>query len=229
MLVLIYILEDDDNIRKLVRYALIREGYEVEDFAEPSSFHKAMANKQPELVILDLRLPEEDGLTILSNLRAEEPTRRLPIIILTAKDSEFDKANGLDKGADDYISKPFGIVELMSRVKAVLRRAGWTENNPKGVYEVGQLFVNPDKHIIRVDGEDVYLSYKEYYLLMTILEGVGSVVPREELLSRVWGEYYGEARTLDGHIRKLRKKLGTAGKYIQTIKGIGYKLGVVNE
>jgi len=123
VLVLIYILEDDDNIRKLVRYALIREGYEVEDFAEPSSFHKAMANKQPELVILDLMLPEEDGLTILSNLRAEEPTRRLPIIILTAKDSEFDKANGLDKGADDYISKPFGIVELMSRVKAVLRRA----------------------------------------------------------------------------------------------------------
>lgn len=226
---MIYILEDDDNIRKLVRYALIREGYEVRDFAEPASFHKAMAEKLPELVILDLMLPDEDGLTILSNLRAEEPTKRLPIIILTAKDSEFDKANGLDKGADDYISKPFGIVELMSRVKAVLRRAGWTENNPKGVYEVGQLFVNPDKHIIRVGDEDIYLSYKEYYLLITLLEADGSVVPREELLSRVWGEYYGESRTLDVHIRKLRKKLGPAGKYIQTIKGIGYKLGEVDE
>lgn len=221
---MIYILEDDDNIRKLVSYALEREGYEVKGFAEPKSFHKAMEEELPELVLLDIMLPGEDGLSILKKIRRDQKTESLPVIMLTARDSEYDRANGLDMGADDYISKPFGIVELTSRLRAVLRRSHRREEEAK-VYEVGKLYVDPGRHIIRVDDKDIELSYKEYCLLITLLEAEGRVVPREELLSRVWGEYYGESRTLDVHIRKLRVKLGDkAGKYIKTVKGIGYKL-----
>ena len=221
---LIYILEDDDNIRKLVSYALEREGYEVQGFGEPKSFHKAMDQQIPALVLLDIMLPEEDGLTILKKIRKNRTTENLPVIMLTARDSEYDKANGLDMGADDYISKPFGIVELTSRLRAVLRRSR-RRGEESEIYEVGKLYVDPGRHIIRVDDEDVELSYKEYCLLITLLEAEGRVVPREELLSRVWGEYYGESRTLDVHIRKLRVKLGDkAGGYIKTVKGIGYKL-----
>lgn len=221
---LIYILEDDDNIRKLVSYALEREGYEVRGYGEPKSFHKAMDQQIPALVLLDIMLPEEDGLTILKKIRKNRTTENLPVIMLTARDSEYDKANGLDMGADDYISKPFGIVELTSRLRAVLRRSRRREEESE-IYEVGKLYVDPGRHIIRVDDRDVELSYKEYCLLITLLEAEGRVVPREELLSRVWGEYYGESRTLDVHIRKLRVKLGDkAGGYIKTVKGIGYKL-----
>lgn len=221
---LIYILEDDDNIRKLVSYALEREGYEVQGFAEPKSFHKAMDQRLPALVLLDIMLPEEDGLTILKHIRKNRATENLPVIMLTARDSEYDKANGLDMGADDYISKPFGIVELTSRLRAVLRRSRRKEEEAE-VYVVGRLYVDPGRHIIRVDDKEIELSYKEYCLLLTLLEAEGRVAPREELLSRVWGEYYGESRTLDVHIRKLRVKLGDkAGKYIKTVKGIGYKL-----
>lgn len=221
---MIYILEDDDNIRKLVSYALEREGYEVKGFAEPKSFHKAMEEQLPELVLLDIMLPEEDGLTILKKIRRNKATESLPVIMLTARDSEYDKANGLDMGADDYISKPFGIVELTSRLRAALRRSRRREEETK-VYQVGKLYVDPGRHIIKVDDKDVELSYKEYCLLITLLEAEGRVVSRDELLSRVWGEYYGESRTLDVHIRKLRVKLGDkVGKYIKTVKGIGYKL-----
>jgi two-component system alkaline phosphatase synthesis response regulator PhoP len=223
---LIYTLEDDDNIRKLVSYALEREGYEVSGFGEPRSFHKAMDQQIPALVLLDIMLPEEDGLTILKKIRKNRATENLPVIMLTARDSEYDKANGLDMGADDYISKPFGIVELTSRLRAVLRRSHRREEESE-IYEVGKLYVDPGRHIIRADDEDVELSYKEYCLLITLLEAEGRVVPREELLSRVWGEYYGESRTLDVHIRKLRVKLGDkAGGYIKTVKGIGYKLEI---
>ena len=229
---MIYILEDDDNIRKLVSYALAREGFEAEGFPTPKKFYKAMEKRQPDLILLDIMLPEEDGLSILRKLRQEESTADIPIIMLTAKSSEYDKVTGLDAGADDYIAKPFGIVELTSRVRAVLRRSmrvspssAESERAPEEEYKVGTLYVDPSRHIIKVGGKDVTLSFKEYNLLMVLLEAKGKVVSREQLLSRVWGEYYGESRTLDVHIRKLRVKLGKkAGAYIQTVKGIGYKL-----
>ena len=230
---MIYILEDDDNIRKLVSYALVREGFEAEGFPTPKKFYKAMEKRQPDLILLDIMLPEEDGLSILHRLRQDINTADLPVIMLTAKSSEYDKVTGLDNGADDYIAKPFGIVELTSRVRAVLRRSRrmpyvMDEKPEKAVseeYKVGTLYVDPSRHIIKVGGKEVVLSFKEFNLLMVLLEAKGKVVSREQLLSRVWGEYYGESRTLDVHIRKLRVKLGKkAGSYIQTVKGIGYKL-----
>lgn len=220
---MIYFVEDDDNIRKLVSYALSREGYEVRDFSCPRAFWKALEIQIPDLVLLDIMLPEEDGLSILSHLRKSGATAALPVMMLTAKGSEFDKVTGLDTGADDYLAKPFGMTELISRVRALLRRAGGMKN-PE--YRIGALYVNPGKHVIRVNGEDVSLSYKEYSLLLTLLEANGNVVTRTTLLNRVWGEFYEESRTLDVHIRKLRVKLGGAGALIQTVKNIGYKIEV---
>ncbi len=221
---MIYLVEDDNNIRKLVCYALSKDGHEVKDFAEPASFWAEIGNAAPDAVILDIMLPGEDGLSILKKLRTRSETENLPIIMLTAKSSEFDKVTGLDSGADDYIAKPFGITELVSRVNALLRRAGRYSPKPSE-YKIGGLYVNPDKHIIKVDGEDVNLSFKEYSLLLELLKANGAVVSRDRLLTSVWGEYYDESRTLDVHIRKLRVKLGTAGALIQTIKNIGYKIG----
>lgn len=223
---MIYLVEDDDNIRKLVCYALQKEDYNVKRFLAPSEFWNEMKNEIPELILLDIMLPEEDGLSILSTLQANNNYKNIPVIMITAKDSEFDKVTGLDMGADDYIAKPFGITELTSRVRAVLRR--YAKTNTHIEYTVGDLYVNPDKHIIRVCGENINLSFKEYSLLMTLLEAKGNVVTRENLLARVWGEYYEESRTLDVHIRKLRVKLKTAGDLIKTIKNIGYKLGGEN-
>lgn len=221
---MIYILEDDDNIRKLVSYALQKEGYEVEGFPVPSEFMTALEGKVPDLVLLDIMLPEEDGLRILQKLRRDVRTENIAIIMMTAKSSEYDTVQGLDQGADDYIAKPFGMTELVSRVRAVLRRTG-NEYKEHKVYEINGLYVDPGKHIIRVNQEDVSLSLKEYSLLLVLLEAKGEVVGRDELLGKVWGEYYEESRTLDVHIRKLRVKLGDAGKLIKTVKGIGYKLG----
>ncbi len=220
---MIYFVEDDDNIRKLVSYALSKEGYEVQSFPEPRYFWEALSQELPELVLLDIMLPGEDGLSILTKLRADSRTETLPIIMLTAKGSEYDKVTGLDMGADDYIAKPFGMVELTSRVRALLRRTYRDKKND--CYAIGPLFVDPHKHIIRVHDTDVSLSYKEYSLLLTLLAAGGNVVSRDELLNKVWGEYYEESRTLDVHIRKLRVKLGDAGSLIQTVKNIGYKIG----
>lgn len=226
---MIYFVEDDDNIRKLVCYALSKEGYSMLDFARSTEFWEEIKNNIPELVLLDIMLPEEDGLSILSKLRKKEETKNIPIIMLTAKDSEFDKVTGLDLGADDYITKPFGMTELISRVKAVLRRFERTKYTQK-TYHIGELYVNPSKHIINVSDKPVSLSYKEYLLLMVLLEAEGNVVKRDELLLKVWGEYYDESRTLDVHIRKLRIKLKDAGILIQTVKNIGYKIGeILNE
>lgn len=220
---MIYLIEDDDNIRKLVCYALSKEGFDVQGFAAPKEFWKEMELTLPELILLDIMLPEEDGLTILEKLKGQTATTHIPVIMLTAKDSEFDKVTGLDMGADDYVAKPFGTMELISRVRAVLRRYEKTQADK--IYEIGELYVNPAKHIISVSGTEVSLSYKEYLLLMALLEANGTVVRRERLLTGIWGEYYTESRTLDVHIRKLRVKLGSAGKMIQTVKNIGYKLG----
>ncbi len=221
---MIYLVEDDDNIRKLVSYALSKEGYDVKDFVLPHEFWSELDEDKAELVMLDIMLPEEDGLSILKRLRTAAKTQDLPVIMLTAKDSEYDKVTGLDMGADDYISKPFGMTELIARVKALLRRSNRSVKETSA-YTLGSLYVDPKKHIIRVGGADVQLSYKEYSLLMALLEACGNVVTRDALLTKVWGEYYDESRTLDVHIRKLRVKLGEAGELIKTVKSIGYKIG----
>ena len=220
---MIYFVEDDDNIRKLVCYALTKEGYENKGFAVPSEFWKEMSNRVPQLILLDIMLPEEDGLQILGKLQSDDKTQSVPVIMLTAKDSEFDKVMGLDLGADDYIAKPFGMTELVSRVRAVLRRYEKTSRTKE--YRIGELYVNPDKHIVEVSGKEINLSFKEYSLLLMLLQADGNVVMRDVLLSSVWGEFYDESRTLDVHIRKLRVKLENAGDLIHTVKNMGYKIG----
>ena len=218
----IYVLEDDDNIRKLVCYALAKEGYCVKGFPLPSEFYSTYKEQKPDLILLDIMLPEEDGISILKKIRHED--EEMYVIMMTAKDSEIDKVTGLDSGADDYIAKPFGITELISRVRAVLRRSRKKSVTEK-TYRIGELFMNPDRHIVKVNEQSVSLSFKEYRLLTALFEADGKVLTREEIFAKVWGEYYGESRTLDVHIRNLRMKLGTAGKYIQTVKNIGYQIG----
>lgn len=221
---MIYLVEDDDNIRKLVSYALCKEGFNVKEFSSPLEFWSEINDNIPKLILLDIMLPDEDGLSVLKRLREKSETKYIPVIMLTAKGSEFDKVTGLDMGADDYIAKPFGITELISRIRAVLRR--YEKTNMHKIYKINELYVNPAKHIIEVSGNNISLSYKEYSLLMVLLEAEGNVVERETLLTKVWGEFYSESRTLDVHIRKLRVKLGVTGNIIETVKGIGYKIEV---
>ena len=221
---MIYLLEDDDSIRKLVLYGLDSQGFQAKGFALPSEFWRAMDAELPELVLLDIMLPEEDGLSILKKLRARPATRRLPIIMLTAKNSEYDRVIGLDHGADDFVSKPFSMLELIARIRAVLRRAEPTQTS--GDYSLGLLFVSPDRHEVKVGGKDVTLTNKEFELLCLLLRNKGIVLTRATLMDRVWGfESERENRTLDVHIRTLRVKLGEAGSYIETVRGIGYKIG----
>ena len=221
---MIYLLEDDDSIRKLVLYGLDSQGFQARGFALPSEFWRAMDAQMPELVLLDIMLPEEDGLSILKRLRAQSSTRRLPIIMLTAKNSEYDRVIGLDHGADDFVSKPFSMLELIARIRAVLRRAEPAQTS--GDYTLGILSVSPDRHEVKVAGKDVTLTNKEFELLSLLLRNKGIVLTRATLMDRVWGfESERENRTLDVHIRTLRVKLGEAGSYIETIRGIGYKIG----
>ena len=221
---MIYLLEDDDSIRKLVLYGLDSQGFQAKGFALPSEFWRAMDAELPELVLLDIMLPEEDGLSILKKLRARPATRRLPIIMLTAKNSEYDRVIGLDHGADDFVSKPFSMLELIARIRAVLRRAEPVQTS--GDYSLGLLFVSPDRHEVKVGGNDVTLTNKEFELLCLLLRNKGIVLTRATLMDRVWGfESERENRTLDVHIRTLRVKLGEAGSYIETVRGIGYKIG----
>ena len=218
---MIYLLEDDDSIRKLVVYALNTQGFDARGFETPEKFWEAMADRLPRLILLDIMLPGEDGITILRKIRAQG--LRTPVIMLTAKNTEYDRVEGLDAGADDYISKPFGIMELAARVRAVLRRAEQGPTTP--VLEAGMLEVYPQRHEVKVDGRDVTLTYKEFMLLCLLMEHEGAVVPREVLLEKVWGlGVERENRTLDVHIRTLRAKLGEAGGYIQTVRGVGYRL-----
>lgn len=221
---MIYLLEDDDSIRKLVIYTLQSQGYEACGFARPSDFWEATAEKLPELVLLDIMLPEEDGLSVLCKLRSSASTRRLPVIMLTAKNTEYDRVEGLDAGADDFISKPFGMMELVARVRALLRRTG--EEKAEKEYCVGNATIRPEKHQVLVDGTEVQLTYKEFELLCLLLENRGKVLSRGTLLDRVWGSGMDrENRTLDVHIRTLRAKLGDAGSCIETVRGVGYKIG----
>ena len=221
---MIYFLEDDDSIRKLVIYGLESQGFAAEGFSLPSKFWRAMEQHPAELVLLDIMLPEEDGLQILKKLRAAPETRRLPVILLTAKNSEFDRVIGLDNGADDFISKPFSMLELIARIRAVLRRSQPAQSVRE--YRLGPLYVSPEQHIVRVDSQDVTLTNKEFELLCLLLDNQGLVLTRQVLMDRVWGfEAERENRTLDVHIRTLRVKLGAAGSLIETIRGVGYKLG----
>ena len=221
---MIYLLEDDANIRKFVLYALKSAGLDAKGFELPSEFYKALREAVPSLLLLDIMLPEEDGLSILEKLRSRPETARLPIIMLTAKGTEYDKVIGLDSGADDYIAKPFGTMELISRIKALLRRSG--ESKDKTEYTLGSLYVCPSKHIVRVSGNDVSLSLKEFELLCILLSKQGTVFTREQLFLQIWGYAFdGENRTLDVHIRTLRSKLGECGNLIETVRGFGYKIG----
>ncbi|EOS61957.1 hypothetical protein C815_00280 [Firmicutes bacterium M10-2] len=219
---MIYILEDDESIRTMLSYALMKEE-ESEGFEYPSDFWKAMNRQTPQLIILDLMLPEEDGLSILKKLKANPRWEDIPVLILSAKDSEVDKAIGLDLGADDYLAKPFGIMELTSRIKAIRRR--YEKTKKKGLLlRCGTIELNEEKHEVTKEGMSVELSYKEYNLLKVLMEANGCVVKREELLEKVWGPFYEESRTLDVHIRKLRQKLDLSKEQIRTVKNVGYCL-----
>ena len=221
---MIYLLEDDDSIRKLVVYSLQSQGYEAQGFALPSEFWRAMDAQLPELLLLDIMLPEEDGLSILRKLRAAAPTRKLPVIILTAKNTEYDRVVGLDGGADDFISKPFGMMELLARVRAVLRRA--EPSGDAGGVQIGVLYICPPQHIVRVNGKNVQLTNKEFEILCLLVENRGIVLTRGTLMDKVWGfDCDRDRRTLDVHIRTLRVKLGEAGSCIETVRGVGYKIG----
>lgn len=221
---MIYVLEDDPSIRKLVIYTLNTQGMEAQGFELPSQFWAAMAEQLPSLILLDIMLPEEDGLHILKRLRSSPATARLPVIMLTAKGTEYDKVIGLDQGADDYVTKPFGIMELMARIRAALRHSSGTPESDK-VLTYGTLFLNPTRHSVRVQDREINLTLKEFQVLELLMQHPQTVFTRDQLLNVVWGyEFDGASRTVDVHIRTLRQKLEEAGTYIETVRGVGYKL-----
>lgn len=218
---MIYLLEDDDSIRDLVLYTLQSQGMEAEGFPRPSAFWEAMAEHIPSLVLLDIMLPEEDGISVLKTLRSSARTCRLPVIMLTAKGTEYDKVRGLDAGADDYLAKPFGMMELLSRIRALLRRT----QQETDTYRCGVLTVDQTRHTVTVNGREVVLTQKEFEVLCLLLRNRGQVLSRERLIEDVWGyAFTGESRTVDVHVRTLRQKLGEAGAYIETVRGYGYKI-----
>ena len=221
---MIYLVEDDASIRELVVYALNNSGFQAVGFDTPSAFWQALAKQTPELILLDIMLPEEDGLQMLRRLRQSPVTRRTPVIMLTAKGSEYDKVIGLEAGADDYIPKPFGMMELIARVKALLRRA---DDRPADEsYRAGCLTVCPERHLVEVEGRQVTLTLKEFELLCMLMKNRNMVLTRDQLLNQIWGySFDGENRTVDVHIRTLRQKLGPAGDVIETVRGVGYKIG----
>ena len=217
----IYIVEDDINIREIERYALKNSGYTVEEFENGAEFFKRLEQHAPGLVILDIMLPDEDGMSILGKIRADKKTAKIPVIMVTAKTTEMDKVKGLDSGADDYITKPFGVMELISRVKALLRRTRDVEIET--LIKYGEILIDDDKHALTVSGNPCELTYKEYELLKYLIKNKGIVVSRDKLLSKVWGfEYEGETRTVDAHVKTLRQKLGEAGSCIKTVRNVGY-------
>ena len=220
---MVYILEDDDNIRKLINYSLKSQGFEVQDFALPSAFWSAFQTKNPDLLLLDIMLPEEDGISILKRLRSNPKTSTIPVIMLTAKDSEYDVVTGLDSGADDYVTKPFGMMALVSRIKAVLRRYEKSDSH-KELLEAGGIKIDENQHTVFAGNQQLFLTVKEFDLLVLLIKNRGNVLTREQLLESVWGlSSEVESRTVDVHIRTLRAKLGEYEKNIETIRGVGYK------
>ena len=221
---MIYCLEDERNIRELIVYTLESSGFHAAGFSNSTDFFAAVTNEKPELILLDIMLPKESGLTVLKKLKDSMVTKDIPVIMVTARGSEFDKVTGLNMGADDYIAKPFGMMEFIARVRAVLRRGGIKESS--NVLEYKSLVINPEKHEVLADGTAVKLTLKEFELLKYLIENKDIVVTRNQILGHVWGyDFYGETRTVDVHIRTLRQKLGECGRYIETVRGVGYRIG----
>ncbi len=223
---MIYCVEDDSAVRDLMVYTLNSSGFDTKGFLTGKEMFSALKTTRPELVILDIMLPGDDGLEILRKLRGQPDTSDIPVIMATAKGTEYDKVRGLDAGADDYLAKPFGMMEMLSRVKAVLRRC--SGNVARNVTSIGGLVIDKDEHTVRTDGNTVKLTLKEYELLTLFMENTGRAFTRDQLLNTVWGtDFSGETRTVDVHIGTLRTKLGSYGELIQTVRGFGYRM--VNE
>lgn len=221
---MIFCVEDDSSIRELVVYTLRNTGFEAEGFADSTELFLALSNKTPELILLDIMLPGMDGVDILKRIKKNKQTENVPVIMLTAKGSEYDKVIGLDNGADDYVSKPFGMMELVSRIKAVLRRTLPKEN--KSELQCGNISLNVEKHVVMAGEQSVILTFKEFELLRILMENKGMVLSRDKLLEKIWGyDFDGETRTVDVHVRTLRQKLGDPGQIIETIRGVGYLIG----
>lgn len=221
---MIYCVEDDANIRDLVVYTLQNTGFEAKGFGDGRALKKALAEETPELILLDIMLPGEDGIQLLQQLRASAKTKRIPVIMVTAKGSEYDKVRGLDLGADDYVAKPFGMLELVSRIRAVLRRSNTDEGKDKQLH-CGAVALDLEKYKVSANGREVALTLKEFELLRRLMERPDVVHSRDRLLEEVWGyDFYGETRTVDVHVRTLRHKLGEAGEQIETVRGVGYRI-----
>ena len=221
---MIYCVEDDDNIRELVIYTLETTGLKAKGFADGAAFMEALAFDTPELILLDIMLPGDAGMVLLKKLKSSSKTKDIPVIMVTAKGSEYDKVIGLDSGADDYVTKPFGMMELVSRIKAVLRRSRKTEE--KSQIELFGVCMNIKKHDVTVNGKEVALTLKEFELLEKLMLNKGIVLTRDQLLTEIWGyDFDGETRTVDVHVRTLRQKLGEKGDLIQTVRGVGYRVG----
>ena len=224
---MIHVVEDDDGVRDLELYALRQAGFEAEGFGTTAAFRAALEKSAPNLVLLDVMLPGEDGVTLLQGLRRNPRTKRLPVILVTAKGAEMDKVRGLDAGADDYLSKPFGIMELLARVRALLRRS--EEAKPPQVLTVGRLTLDRERHLVTAEEQNIELTHMEFELLAFLMSHTGKAVTREVLLDDVWGlGFAGDTRTVDVHIRSLRQKLGVCGEMILTVRGVGYKLEEVH-
>ena len=222
---MIYIVEDDINIRELETYALNNNGYEVMSFSDGKSLFEQMDKKLPSLIVLDIMLPGEDGFEILKKLRKDSKSRMIPVIMVTAKTSEIDAVKGLDAGADDYITKPFGVMEFISRIKAVLRRYGRSKEEELLIFE--RIIIDDKKRKVEVNGQVCEFTFKEYELLKYLINNSGIVLSRDKMMDYVWGaDYAGESRTVDMHIKTLRQKLGLCGYYIKTVRNVGYKLEV---
>lgn len=221
---MIFYVEDDKSIRELVLYTLKTTGFEAKGFENGRDFFAALSEETPELVLLDIMLPDEDGLRILKKVRSMDSCRQVPVILLTAKGTEFDKVIGLDSGADDYITKPFGMMELISRIRAVLRR--FDRGDSQAVLSCGCVEMDVKRHQVTVNGEPVLLAKKEFELLKYLLENQGIVLTRDRMLETIWGyDFDGETRTVDVHVRTLRQKLGEGGSLIETVRGVGYRIG----
>lgn len=222
---MIFCVEDDAGIRDLMIYTLNASGFQAAGFENAKEFYTALADTTPELIMLDIMLPGEDGISILKRLKAEPRTADIPVIMATAKGNEYDKVIGLDLGADDYLAKPFGMMEMVSRVRAVLRRSGKTPENKPQLLRFGELEMNLNEHTVTSCGQLVQLTLKEYELLHTFMTNPGRAFTREQLLSSVWCEdFLGETRTVDVHVGTLRQKLGRCGAYIRTVRGVGYRM-----
>ena len=222
---LIYVVEDDRNIQEIEEFALTNVGYQVQGFECAGDFYAGLEKEIPDLILLDVMLPDEDGLNIVKKLRTRKDTVTVPVIMVTAKTTEIDKVKGLDIGADDYMTKPFGVMELISRVKAMLRRSAKPEDREK-ILKLGKVLLDREKHAVYVNDEQVELTYKEYELLKLLMVNAGIVTTRQVILDRVWGiDFEGESRTLDMHIKTLRQKLKEEGALIKTVRKVGYVMG----